>query len=267
MNDQLRLGLDARNPGEYFAGIGLIHVTGTPGRWNRGGVDEFTLLGAAEAPPDRAAEVEPAREFKEAEEELDWRSTESPVRVKWGAADAVLAWWCRISRRGVETSRIKTYSGPRSAEELVRKLAELTAAGPRPRSWAEAIEIDAWTTSSPMRLDARVTAAIGSHLGFGTNSMNKPDTNEGGRKVKVEVAIRPWLELLACIGIEEAGRGGIEVESGEYAKRTRTNRCRYRIPLSWTPPAATAALAGAPDADDSGFAVVQDNKGYYAFAV
>ena len=267
MNDELRLGLDARNPGEYFAGVGLIHVTGTAGRWNRDGLNEFTLRGAADAPPDSGPEIGPVHEFKDAGKKLGWRQTENPVRVKWGAADAVLAWWCRTSRRGVETSRIKTYSGPRSAEELVRKLADLAAAGPRPRSWAEAIEIDAWTTSSPMRLDARVTAAVGSHLGFGTNSMNKLNTTEGGRRVKVEIAIRPWLELLACIGIEEAGRGGVEIEGGEYAKRTRTNRCRYRIPLSWTTPGATAALAGAPDANDSRFAVVQDNKGYYAFAV
>lgn len=242
--------LDARNPGEYFAGVGLIHVTGAAGAWNRA-CRRLTLEGADETVC-RNPRAEAAPDFADAEQRLGWPRSALPVRLRWGRLDCTLMWWSKVTGTGIENSRLKTYAGNktglRNTLDLVRMVQEDTA----PETWNDALRSHRWHTSSPLRTDARAAATTACSLGFSSDKTKKRSA-EDGKGITSEVRIFPWIELLACAGLQMSGADGP----------------RYRIWHTPVPPGCTtAALRAAPDATEHRFGIQPDNPGkgkYHAF--
>lgn len=242
--------LDARNPGEYFAGIGLIHVTGAAGAWDRA-CRLLTLEGGDETVC-RNPQAELAPDFNDAENRLGWPRSSLPVRLQWGRLDCTLMWWAKVTRTGIENSRLKTFAGNKTGIEntivLVRMVREDTA----PETWNDALRSHCWHTSSPLRTDARAAATTAYALGFSSDKTKKEST-EDGTGITSEVQIFPWIELLACAGLQMSGASGT----------------LYRIWHTPVPPGCTAAaFRAAPDSIEHRFRVEPDNPHngkYHAF--
>ena len=186
----MKLDLNARNPGEFFAGVGLMHVLGAAGRWR----EDCAVLDL----PD-VAEAEVNKPILRNADRFDatWpsRSTK-PVHIHWGRIECTLMWWAAISSQKIENSKLKTYAGRWSAKDLLEKLIKLISMLPPAETWPEALIASAWTKSSPFKTDTRVIATASAALGFSPDRLKKE-----GIRVDVEVEIYPWVDLLANVGL------------------------------------------------------------------
>ena len=231
---------NAKNPAEYFAGIGLIHVTGKPGRWDR--ACRALDIPDGEEAADRGIRVQSAAAFRDAPERLAWRPSDLPVELKWGALQCTLMPWTSVGRTSTTPSRLKTNAGRITGLYAARKLADLIAADEETRTWAEAFDSTSENSSSLFRCDGRSPAGKSAWLGFSIDGLKKQGA-EDGAKVDVEIAIRPWVEMLACAGIH----------------MTAARAPRYRIPHELTPPRATCAMDGLDTATEHRFERSADN--------
>lgn len=181
----MKLNLNARNPGEFFAGVGLMHVLGAAGRW-REDCAVLELPDIAHAAVNRPI-LRNADRF-----DATWpsRSTK-PVHIHWGRIECTLMWWAAISSQKIENSKLKTYAGNRWSAALLEKLISML---PPAETWPEALIASVWTGSSPFKTDARVIATASAALGFSPDRLKK-------ERIRVEMEIYPWVDLLANVGL------------------------------------------------------------------
>lgn len=236
----MKIECNAKNPAEYFAGIGLIHVIGKPGRWDR--ACRVLDVPDCDEAADRGIRVRAAAAFHDAPERLDWPQSDLPVELEWGALQCTLMPWTSVRRTSTTPSRLKTNAGRITGLFAAAKLAELIAAAEETRTWAEAFDSTAENSSSLFRCDGRSPAGKSAWLGFSIDKLKKKGA-EDGAGVEVEIAIRPWVEMLACAGIH----------------MTAARTPRYRIPHELTPPRATCAMDGLETATEHRFERSADN--------
>lgn len=213
----MTVGLNACNPGEFFAGVGLMHVLDAPARWRRD--CRALILETPDAEPDRNPRLSDPPAFSGAEDRLGWKRTMLPQRLQWSALDCTLMWWADVDATGITPSQLKTYAGNRAAADHLKTLVAMVQDNEDPpRTWNDALRTTAWHTSSPFKTDTRVLAASAGQLGFSTDRVSKSGEE------KVEIQIYPWVDLLACAGLHMSAA-----------------RLEYRIWHRTIPPTCTAA--------------------------
>lgn len=192
----MELNLNARNPGEFFAGVGLMHVLGAAGRW-REDCAALDLPDVAQAEVNRPM-LRNADRFDAA-----WPSESTkPINIRWGRIECTLMWWAAIccatrtdstqSGQKIKNSKLKTYAGNRSAKDLLEKLIDML---PHVETWPEALIASTWTRASPFKTDARVIATSSAALGFSPDRLHKVE------RIRTEMEIYPWVDLLANVGL------------------------------------------------------------------
>lgn len=200
-DSEMEWRVDPRNPGEVFACAGLAHLV-----WR---ADPEANTGFTADAPFRFVTPDPAM-F------LDGLAAESLVETEYGLrfADIELDWW----REWGLNPGLKTWAGRQSAMTVHRNLL-LAAQGSKPDDWLNFFE----STTGRLNVDVLGTwKAL--DMGWSLNE-----------HAEVRMLCRPWLELLASIGLQAFPvRGGKSSERG-FA---------YRL---WRPaslPVAVAAFGG-----------------------